>query len=280
MGPPEFQRELAVSMENVARTITEVPADVVESQLVTFDMFVNLFDVSQRPRAAELLRQAALHAREPGRAARLNRAAEDVAAARPCALTPEGLTAQQAVAASSLPGIPVYEVGEFFKGLKLRVVQEFVDFDGDAVHAGEILHFEDGSYFHYDGGHTLNFREKTIRLAEIEPANNPVICNAGNEYFEAVVDLDALRSLWRMIDEQWGELGWDQKHFAPPIRAELDRCGAWLAAQPSGAPPPVCYSGERAVAAVQGYGSDRTLARQLQYFFAALSRLAPTRPAP
>jgi len=55
-------------------------------------------------------------------------------------------------------------VWDFVPGLVVRVAQPFTDYDGQEILAGEVLHFVDDSYFFYEGGHTLRFAEKTIRL--------------------------------------------------------------------------------------------------------------------
>lgn len=56
--------------------------------------------------------------------------------------------------ASATAGLSVWS---FVPGLALalRAVQDFTDYDGQDIHAGEVLHFVEGSYFFYDGGHTL-----------------------------------------------------------------------------------------------------------------------------
>ena len=56
--------------------------------------------------------------------------------------------------------------------------------DGQEICKGEVLHFLDSSYFFYEGGHTLRFQEKTIRLASIVPEEEPIIANAGNAWFQ------------------------------------------------------------------------------------------------
>ncbi len=63
------------------------------------------------------------------------------------------------------------------------MLQAFQDYDGQEVGAGEILHFIEGSYFSYDGGHTLKFAEKTIRLADVVEEHQPIIANKGNVWF-------------------------------------------------------------------------------------------------
>jgi hypothetical protein len=79
-----------------------MPDEAVEALLLTFDTLVNVSDSGARPFAAELLRQAAATAQSPGRRERLLKAAEEVAASQPCALTPDGLTAPQAAASQTM----------------------------------------------------------------------------------------------------------------------------------------------------------------------------------
>jgi hypothetical protein len=75
-------------------------------------------------------------------------------------------------------------VWDFSPGLVVRVCQDFTDYDGQVIHAGEVLHFLDSSYFPYESGHTLRFAEKTIRLAGIVDEHEPIIANPGNAWFQ------------------------------------------------------------------------------------------------
>ncbi len=81
------------------------------------------------------------------------------------------------------PELPVYK---FTPGLTVQVCQAFTDYDGQEIHAGEVLHFLEGSYFPYEGGHTLRFAEKTIRVADIVDAHGPIIRNSGNAWFQPI----------------------------------------------------------------------------------------------
>jgi hypothetical protein len=71
----------------------------------------------------------------------------------------------------------------FSPGVIVRVVQEFTDYDGQQILAGEVLHFVDSTYFFYEGAHTLRFVEKTIRLATIVDEEAAIIENRGNAWF-------------------------------------------------------------------------------------------------
>jgi hypothetical protein len=77
-------------------------------------------------------------------------------------------------------------VWDFFPGLTVRVIRTFRDYDGQEIRAGEVLHFAGSSYFFYDGGHTLRFAEKTIRLAGIVEEHGPIIANTGNGWFQPI----------------------------------------------------------------------------------------------
>jgi hypothetical protein len=79
---------------------------------------------------------------------------------------------------------PVLTVWDFSPGLVVRIAQPFSDFDGHEIHAGEVLHLLERSYFPYDGGHTLRFAEKTIRLASLVDEHEAIIANAGNAWFQ------------------------------------------------------------------------------------------------
>ncbi len=106
--------------------------------------------------------------------------------AAPQATTP---APEAAVAAAARPvpiAAPELPVWNFTAGLVVRIARTFSDFDGQEIRAGEVLHFLARTYFPYDGGHTLYFAEKVIRLADIADENVPVIANAGNAWFEPV----------------------------------------------------------------------------------------------
>ena len=75
-------------------------------------------------------------------------------------------------------------VWQFYPGLEVRVVQSFRDYDGQEVRAGEILRLLGSAYFFYDGGHTLNFAGKTIRLADVVEEHQAIIANVRNAWFQ------------------------------------------------------------------------------------------------
>ncbi len=94
--------DTAGPLESIAKTLPGMPPEAVESMLVTFDTLVSFSDPGQRPMAAQFLRDAAALCQNPASSERLLRAADAVAANQPCALTPEGLTWQQAAAAQTM----------------------------------------------------------------------------------------------------------------------------------------------------------------------------------
>ena len=88
-----------------------------------------------------------------------------------------------AAMAASPDDLTVYK---FRAGMTIRVMQTFVDYDGQKIREGEVLHLLDTSYFPYDSGHTLKFAEKTIRLAGIDDHQQVIIENRGNAWFQLV----------------------------------------------------------------------------------------------
>jgi hypothetical protein len=81
---------------------------------------------------------------------------------------------------------PHLTVWDFAPRLAVRVCQSFTDFDGQEIREGEMLHFLGRTYFPYDGGHTLTFAEKTIRLAGIVDEHDLIVENANNAWFEPI----------------------------------------------------------------------------------------------
>jgi hypothetical protein len=90
------------SLAAMAKTLPMLPQDTVESTLLTFDTLVHFGDPEARPDAAGFLRQAAEACDDPDRKQRLLRASDSVVAEEPLALTPDGLTWQQAAAAQTI----------------------------------------------------------------------------------------------------------------------------------------------------------------------------------
>ena len=71
-----FERGLLQTMENIARTLPDVPADVVPSQLETFEMLAGLVGSYCREPAARLLGQAAERCADQPRREQILRMAE------------------------------------------------------------------------------------------------------------------------------------------------------------------------------------------------------------
>src|SRR5579863_1578513 len=107
------------TLRSIAKSLPGLPPDTVESVLVTFDTLVHFGDQGTRPEAALFLRDAAADCGDPAQKERLLRAADSVDAGEAVALTPDGLTWQQAAAAQTVsaedwvePPEPVYAVEE------------------------------------------------------------------------------------------------------------------------------------------------------------------------
>jgi hypothetical protein len=102
-------------LASIARTLPSLPAETLESTLVSFDTLAHFGDPEARPDAAGCLRDAAEQCADPSRRQRLMSADDALMAGEPLALTPEGLTWQQAAAAQTVgidewvePPEPVY----------------------------------------------------------------------------------------------------------------------------------------------------------------------------
>lgn len=308
---PQDLASVMYSLHLVADHLFELLPEDVENSLSTYDMFIGLAP-QFRGQAAQLLRETAAGIQDPERRERVLRAADAVAKGEPCALAEDGSTRQQAshntitldewerqksnilsessssappaspgqAPAAEAPDIPHLDIWDFFPGLAVRIAQSFRDFDGDDVQAGELLHVVNHDYFPYDGGHTLTFKEKVIRLAEIAPENEPVMENWGNAYFEPVPDAEAMLACFQLIHQQWNFL---LKEFpekinvehASEVRAEIDACARWLKAKGDRGPAPVCLTAPWAAAAFPHDDRHTTnLAFRITFLFAGIARTA------
>ena len=79
----------------------------------------------------------------------------------------------------------IQNLSDLKPGQKLRVIQDFYDFDKDLVDLNTVWTFKKSSYFPFDGGYIFEFEEGGIRLAEIDPENVQVLQNPG-AYFVLV----------------------------------------------------------------------------------------------
>jgi hypothetical protein len=87
------------TLASLAKALTALPPDNVESTLLTFGTLMHFGEQEHRTEAAGFLREAAERCADPERQERLLRAAAALAAGEPLALTPEG---QQAAAAQTI----------------------------------------------------------------------------------------------------------------------------------------------------------------------------------
>jgi hypothetical protein len=90
------------TLESIASVFPALTDQAIEENLVIFDSLLNVADPKYRAPAAELLRKAAESSQTPQRHERLLKAAAAIAAAEPCAFTPDGLSAKQAAEASTV----------------------------------------------------------------------------------------------------------------------------------------------------------------------------------
>lgn len=277
-----FKRGLLQSMENIARTLPDVPADVVPSQLETFEMMAGLVGSYCWEPAARLLRQTAEGCADETRRNQVLRVAEALAARAVDVEGGQAPEAEHAALREPLPlptpapaVMPEFSVSGFFSGMIVRVARGFVDDDGRLATAGEVLHFRKGSYFHYDDGHTLTFQERVIRLSGNDPDERVVIQNSGNSYFEPLPDPEALRGCLAAIDDQWAYLEPGESGRAAAVRTEIENCRQWLARPEPRGPAPACLTAP--LAAVVFPERDRTLGltRLIAFLFAGIRGCRP-----
>lgn len=244
------------SMESIARTLPDVPDDVVESRFVTFDLLMGLIGAEWREPAATLLRGAAGRCTNPQRQKRVLEAADAIAK----------------VGTPAPAAMPCLGLADMFPGMVVRICRTFRDFDREEVAAGQILHFLKRDYFPYDDGHTLTFRERVIRLSGNVSAEELVIENAGNAWFEPVPDIESLQTCWELIDRQWNRLDMSGVPQAAQIRAEIDACGVWLGTPQNRGPAPRCVTGPAAVAAFAQGRNTYQLGFRIPFLFAGIGR--------
>jgi hypothetical protein len=190
----------------------------------------------------------------------LRSAARDVAHGNPTARNQQGLTFDEARAASSItaeewdqlapywptdqpPEIPHLGLWDLYPGLVVRVVQTFKDYGGGVTPAGTLLHFRKLDHFYYDDGYTITFEECVLRLSGNVFENQPIVENYRNEFLEPMVSIASLRACFASIRQLWPMLKLKLQWQAPIVSAEIKACGLWLArSEDSRGDPPVCTS--------------------------------------
>jgi len=272
-----FKRGLLQSMENIARTLPDVPADVVPSQLETFEMMAGLVGSYCWEPAARLLRQTAEGCADETRRGQVLRVAEAVAAraadadgSRAPKTELEALWETLPAVAPALAVMPELSVWDFVAGMIVRVARGFIDCDGHLVTAGDVLHFRTRSYFPYDDGHTLTFLERVIRLSGNDPDEEAVIQNSRNSYFEPLPDPEALSGCLAAIDDRWAYLGLSEPGKSAAVRTEIENCRQWLARPEPRGPAPACLTAPLAVLLFPDQGRTLGLARLIAFLFAGI----------
>ena len=237
-------------LESIAKSLPGLPLEAVEGMLVTFDTLAGLGGESCRPDAARFLRDAAGECQEPGPKDRLLRAADAVAAGHPCALTPDGLTWQQAAAANTVtleewearggdaalpeaPAAPVDEDAAEEEGEEEPQLDESVPalphlrvrhfFPGLVVRVarefsdatGLVVPADDRLHFRsyqLSGReeYTLAFRERKLRLSFADPTHQAIVENEGNQWLQPVPSIECLRELWELVDARLSEADLDE----------------------------------------------------------------------
>jgi hypothetical protein len=131
------------TLRAIAKSLPGLPQDTVESMLVTFDTLVHFGDQEQRPEAALYLRDAAGECGDPAQKERLLRAADSVIAGQAVALTPDGLTWQQAAAAQTVSAEDWVEPPEPVDPVEKVEEEESEDLDAEMEELEELAELEE-----------------------------------------------------------------------------------------------------------------------------------------
>jgi|SRR5579883_134270 len=266
------------TMEIIARSLPDVSDGTLESQLQTFQLFIGLCGEEHRGRAAALLKDAAARSRDVPRKASLEQAAERVAAGIPLAEPPVVRTATEADWAAmkkadpSLAGPPLLHLTpwDMFPGLVVRIGTTFTA-RGDTFSAGELLRFRELNFLPGHEGYTLRFEERTIYLCGLDPADAPVLDNAGNQYFEPYPTVECLKACCKLARKQWRRVDRSEIDGGRAIGEELGRCWRWLKAEGDRGPAPFCSMGENAMEMFDGAeGADEGLGFRLAFLFTGI----------
>lgn len=67
-------------------------------------------------------------------------------------------------------------------GERIKVTQEFLDFDGQKIAIDSQWTFKEYTYFPYDGGYTFYFDQGVIHLAEVDDMNS-IVLNSFSGFF-------------------------------------------------------------------------------------------------
>src|SRR5580704_10020255 len=135
--------ETRETLAAIAKSLPALPQDTLESMLVTFDTLVHFGDQGQRPEAAGYLRDAAGECSDPAQKERLLRAADAVIAGEAVALTPEGLTWQQAAAAQTVSAENWVEPPEPVDPVEKVEEEESEDLDAEMEELEELAELEE-----------------------------------------------------------------------------------------------------------------------------------------
>ena len=237
--------DATAALESIAGLLASLPDESVEDLLVTFDSLVGVSDAETRPGATLMLRRIATSSQNPTRRDRLLRAAAAVETGQPCALTPEGLSAQQAAAAQSA-------TQEQWEDLQAKT--PLASPPGEVVDAGDeddedpdespymeeeppklphlpVRHFFSGLVVRVgrdfgdvtgravcsgdllkvlacnpnDDGYGLMFLERNVILSKKTPGHDSIIENAGNAWFQPVPMAECIEDLLDAIDVAMNE---------------------------------------------------------------------------
>jgi hypothetical protein len=222
------------TFDSIARVFSSVSDESVEEHLVVFDSLLNVSDPKYRTVAADVLRKNAEGSKTAARRERLLQAAAEIVAGKPCAFTPDGLSAKQAAEANTVtadgwrepplpaseapekeqeeedeevfvnapPKLPHLPVRHFFGDLVVRIALDFTDTQGNKLQAGNrftLLRCDQEE----DSDFVLIPLAGAVRSIRLNPKEHAeIIENAGNAWFEPVPSTGCLEELCYWIAQE------------------------------------------------------------------------------
>lgn len=170
-----YDQHMLVRIDQESQVLASAGEAAAESALGSILYIVQRSGPVVIDHALTTLRQHAANHEDPSRRTRIADTLAQI----------ERMPARPPVAPPPPPAPMPLMITSMQRGKRYRIVQDFQDFDGTPFFAGTVLTFEGYSFFPYDGGYTISFREAGMRLAEIDAGNQSVLENRSNRFFAA-----------------------------------------------------------------------------------------------
>lgn len=185
MNPnPIYIQALIDGLQRDYETLLTADASLMEAYLSYFWSAFEQGGEPLRQPAVDLLRQASAHFEEAALRDACLAMAERIASA-PSGTPVFATLTDDAPDAAIQAAMPALHFSMMRPGERYRIMNGFVDFDGQTLPEALELTFEDYHFFPYDGGYTVRFAERVVRLAEIRPGNDEILRNLGH-YFQRI----------------------------------------------------------------------------------------------